>query len=78
MRVNMEQFPISKTDAGLHIEGFPDALKVIRLDGPLAQRLSDLGAGNGVGNHFVARGGPAPFSLTPHSTSHSDGPDRPE
>lgn len=42
MRVNMEQFPISKTDAGLHIEGFPDALKVIRLDGPLAQRLSDL------------------------------------
>lgn len=38
----MEHFPISQTGAGLHIEGFPDAVKVIRLDSPQAQRLSDL------------------------------------
>jgi len=38
----MEHFGISKTDTGLHIEGFPDAVKVIRLDSPQAQRLSDL------------------------------------
>jgi len=38
----MEHFPISQTDAGLHIEGFPDAVKVIQLKGPHAQRLSDL------------------------------------
>jgi len=38
----MEKFPISKADTGLHIEGFPDAVKVIQLDNPKAQRLSDL------------------------------------
>jgi hypothetical protein len=27
---------------GLHVEGFPEAAKVIRIEGPLARRLSDL------------------------------------
>jgi hypothetical protein len=38
----MEQFELSKADGGLQIEGFPDAVKVIRLDGPRAKRLADL------------------------------------
>ena len=38
----MEYFPITKTDAGFHIEGFPDAVKVIRIDGPKSQRLAAL------------------------------------
>ncbi len=38
----MEQFAVSKTDTGFHIEGFPDAVKVIRLDSPQAKRLSDM------------------------------------
>ena len=38
----MEHFEITKTSEGFHIEGFPDAVKVIRLDGPKAQRLADL------------------------------------
>jgi len=29
----MEHFTISKTEAGLHIEGFPDAVKVVVIDG---------------------------------------------
>ena len=38
----MEYFTITKTDDGFHIEGFPDAVKVIRLVGPKAKRLSHL------------------------------------
>jgi len=38
----MEHLRISQTDLGLHIEGFPDAVKVIRVDGPHAKRLADL------------------------------------
>ncbi len=38
----MEHFEITKTPEGFHIEGFPDAVKVLRLDGPKAQRLADL------------------------------------
>lgn len=38
----MEHFEISKTPKGFHIEGFPDAVKVIRIDGPKARRLADL------------------------------------
>lgn len=38
----MEYFPIKQTENGLHIEGFPDAVKVIRIDGPQSKRLADL------------------------------------
>jgi hypothetical protein len=38
----MERFPISKTQEGFHIEGFPEAVKVLRLTGHEAQRLADL------------------------------------
>jgi len=38
----MEQFPITKIDQGFHIEGFPDAIKVFKLGGPLAKRLADF------------------------------------
>ena len=38
----MEHFQITKTPEGFHIEGFPDAVKVLRLHGPNAQRLADL------------------------------------
>jgi len=38
----MEHFTISKTEAGLHIEGFPDAVKVVVIDGREAKRLADL------------------------------------
>lgn len=38
----MEHFEITKTPKGFHIEGFPDAVKVLRLDGPKSQRLADL------------------------------------
>jgi hypothetical protein len=38
----MENFEISQRDSGLHIEGFPDAVKVIQIDSPDAVRLSDL------------------------------------
>jgi hypothetical protein len=36
----MEDLRFSKTDAGFHIEGFPDAVKVIKLDGKLAAQLA--------------------------------------
>jgi hypothetical protein len=36
----MEDLRFSKTDAGFHIEGFPNAVKVIKLDGKLAAQLS--------------------------------------
>lgn len=38
----MEHFQISKSDGGIHIEGFPDAAKVIQIDGPRSKRLADL------------------------------------
>lgn len=38
----MENFEISQRESGLHIEGFPDAVKVIQIDSPDAIRLSDL------------------------------------
>lgn len=38
----MEHFAISKTESGLHIEGFPDAVKVLAINGPEAKRLADL------------------------------------
>jgi len=38
----MEHLDFSVGDSQFKIEGFPDAAKVIRLDGPLANRLSDL------------------------------------
>jgi hypothetical protein len=38
----MEHFAISKTEAGLHIEGFDDAVKVVEIGGQKAKRLADL------------------------------------
>jgi hypothetical protein len=38
----MENFEVSQRDTGLHIEGFPDAVKVVHIDCPDAVRLSDL------------------------------------
>ena len=38
----MESFEIALTDSGFHIDGFPDATKVIKLSGPKAQQLSEL------------------------------------
>lgn len=38
----MEQFEIKRTKDGLHIEGFPDAVKVLGLQGQKARRLADL------------------------------------
>ena len=38
----MELFEISKKEPGLHIEGFPEAVKVLRIEGLCAKRLSDL------------------------------------
>ncbi len=38
----MESFEIALTDSGFHINGFPDATKVIKLSGPKAQQLSEL------------------------------------
>jgi len=38
----MEHFPVTRTDKGLHVEGFPDAVKIVRLASPGAKRLADL------------------------------------
>lgn len=38
----MEHFSITKTPEGFHVEGFPNAVKVVRIAGPKAQRLADL------------------------------------
>ena len=38
----MEHLAISNTETGLHIEGFPDAVKVVGIDGHEAKRLADL------------------------------------
>lgn len=41
-RAAMEQFPITKNKDQFHIEGFQNAVKVIKIEGVRAQRLSDL------------------------------------
>ena len=38
----MEHFSITKTGQRFHIEGFPDAIKVLRITGPKSQRLANL------------------------------------
>jgi len=38
----MEHFEISQQESGLHIEGFPDAVKVIAVEGWRSKRLADL------------------------------------
>lgn len=38
----MEYYPIKHVDGNLHVEGFPDAVKLIKLDDPKAQRIADL------------------------------------
>ena len=38
----MEHFEITKTASGFHIEGFPDAVKVLRIAGKKVRRLADL------------------------------------
>ncbi|MFV8595066.1 hypothetical protein ACNRBS_11205 [Ralstonia pseudosolanacearum] len=38
----MESFLMSQTATGVHIEGFPDAVKLIRLTGDKAARVADL------------------------------------
>ena len=38
----MEHFAISKMESGLRIEGFPDAVKVVTINGPEAKRVADL------------------------------------
>lgn len=38
----MDEYSVSQRDGKLHIEGFPDAVKLIKLDGPKAQRIADL------------------------------------
>ena len=43
VRGNIEQLEIKKTSDGFHIEGYPDAVKLLGIDGPKAQRLADLG-----------------------------------
>jgi len=38
----MEHFEITKTNEGFHIEGFPEAVKVLGIKGPNARRLANL------------------------------------
>lgn len=38
----MENFEITHGEQGFHVEGFPDAVKLIKLDDPKAKRLADL------------------------------------
>jgi hypothetical protein len=38
----MDAISFSRTDSGVHVEGFSDAIKVIHLHGPKAKRLADL------------------------------------
>ena len=42
----MENFAITKSDAGFHVEGFPEAVKVLGLKSREAQRLADLALHN--------------------------------
>lgn len=38
----MENFLITKNEKGLHIEGLPDAIKVVCIDNPEARRVADM------------------------------------
>jgi len=38
----LEYFPIRKTTEGLHVEGFPDASKVVQIKGQEAKRLASM------------------------------------
>lgn len=38
----MDYFSVTHTDSRFHIEGFPDAVKVVGIGGPKAKRLADL------------------------------------
>jgi hypothetical protein len=38
----MESYPVSQTATGLHIDGFPNAVRVVRISGPKVKRLADL------------------------------------
>jgi hypothetical protein len=38
----MEYFDIEKQEHGLHVHGFPDAVKLLKLSDPKAKRLADL------------------------------------
>lgn len=38
----MEHYPVTRVDEGLHIEGFPDAVKLIALNDSKAHRIADL------------------------------------
>lgn len=38
----MERYQVSRNDSGFYVEGFPDAAKLIQLEGPKARRLADL------------------------------------
>jgi len=42
----MEYYTISRTDTGLQIKDFPDAVKVIAINSPEAKRLADLSLHN--------------------------------
>lgn len=39
----MDYHAVLKTESGFHIEGFPDAAKVLKLTDPKAMRIADLG-----------------------------------
>lgn len=39
---NMEQYSVTRVERGLHVDGFPDAVKLIQLEDPKARRISDL------------------------------------
>ncbi len=38
----MEHYSVTRVEGGLHVEGFPDAVRLIKLDDPKARRVSDL------------------------------------
>ena len=38
----MEYFEIEKQEHGLHVHGFPDAVKLLKLSDAKAKRLADL------------------------------------
>lgn len=38
----MEHYSIRRTEKGLHIDGFPEAVRLIEIDDPKARRISDL------------------------------------
>jgi hypothetical protein len=38
----MESYEISKTSSGFHVEGFPETVKLLKIEGPNAVRLSQL------------------------------------